>query len=300
LPIDTAPTVGMPPGTATATDTRPNGASPAGPAKATATDVVVQSPAATPPKPATPVGLDAATPPLQSTDDMGKMKALYQQAANKFGGIDTYIARFTRREMVNGRQMPQDILLCRFRKEPFSVYFKWLAGTASEGREIIYVKGMNNNEILVKTGRRDSLIPLQTSLPLNSERATANSRHTMDEAGLGRLLDGLGEGLASQEHKANKLGTFQYLGPQQRPEAATPMECILQQIPPGIEKHLQRGGQRYWFFCTDTRLQECGLPTLVITYDEARREVEYYFHDLFNLNVVSPQDFDPKVVWAKR
>ncbi len=159
---------------------------------------------------------------------------------------------------------------------------------------------MYNNEIQVRTGKHDALWTMQVSLPLNSERATANSRHTMDEAGLGHLIAGLGEVLASIDSGANKFGTIQYLGPQQRPESPVPMECLLQQVPPGLEKHLPRGGQRYWFFSADTRLQECGLPVLLITYDDTRREVEYYFHDLFNINVLSAQDFDPKVVWAKR
>jgi hypothetical protein len=180
------------------------------------------------------------------------------------------------------------------------MYFKWLEGTASEGRETIYVKGQYDDKIQVRTGRRDSLFPIQVALDLHSERATANSRHTIDEAGFGFLLDRLGQALAAQEAGDPKLGSFQYLGPQQRPEAAAPLECLLQQVPAGLEKNLPRGGQRYWFFCSDARLQESGLPVLIITYDEARREVEYYYHDLFNLNVVSPQDFDPKFVWAKR
>jgi hypothetical protein len=77
------------------------------------------------------------------------------------------------------------------------------------------------------------------------------------------------------------------------------MECLMQEVPARVEQYLPRGGTRYWFFCTDTRLQECGLPVLVITYDETKKEVEYYFNDRFNINVVAPQEFDPKVAWAK-
>jgi hypothetical protein len=252
------------------------------------------------PKPAKPVAIEGQTPIQPPTDNLAKMMELYRSAATKYANIDNYICRFRRREVVDGKQMPEDRILFKFRKEPFSVYFKWLEGTACEGREIIYVRGMYDNKLQVKTGRRDSLLPMQVSLDLHSERVTANSRHTMDEAGMGKLIDGLGQALAAQEAGDTKLGVFQYLGPQQRPESAVPMECMLQQVPGGLERHLIRGGQRYWFFCSDTRLQECGLPVLVITYDENRREVEYYYNDRFNLNVVPPQDFDPRIVWAKR
>ena len=252
-----------------------------------------------PPQPSKPVAGTITGNNKQVTGDMAKMKDLYNQACAKFAGIDTYISRLRRREVVSGRQMPEDRILAKFRKEPYSIYFKWLEGTAGEGRELIYVKGMYDDKLQVRTGKRDSLFQMQVQLDLHSERATANSRHTMDEAGFGFLLENLGQALASQDAGDPKLGTFQYLGPQQRPESAVPMECMLQQVPAGLEKQLPRGGQRYWFFCSDPRLQECGLPVLIITYDEARREVEYYCHDLFNLNVVSPQDFDPRVVWAK-
>lgn len=275
-------------------------ANPAPPVAPPPPEAAVRVATPSPQTPSKPVAATATANGKQVTGDMAKMKELFNQANAKFAGIDSYISRFRRREVVNGRQMPEDRILFKFRKEPYSIYFKWLDGTANEGREIIYVKGMYDDKIQVRTGKRDSLFQMQIALDLHSERATASSRHTMDEAGFGFLLDSLGQALASQEAGDQKSGSFQYLGPQQRPESAAPMECILQQVPAGVEKQLPRGGQRYWFFCSDTRLQECGLPVLLITYDDSRREVEYYFHDLFNLNVVSPQDFDPKVVWAKR
>jgi hypothetical protein len=79
------------------------------------------------------------------------------------------------------------------------------------------------------------------------------------------------------------------------------MECAIQQLPAGYEKHLPQGGQRYWYFCADPRAAECGLPVLLLTRDENNREVEYYCYDRLNINVgLRPEDFDPKTVWAKK
>jgi len=40
--------------------------------------------------------------------------------------MDSYIARLTRREQVNGKKQPEEIILFKFRQQPWSVYFKWL------------------------------------------------------------------------------------------------------------------------------------------------------------------------------
>jgi hypothetical protein len=135
----------------------------------------------------------------------------------------------------------------------------------------------------------------------HSARATTNSRRTIEDAGVHTLVERFGRVLVGQESGAKAYGSLQYLGTQQRPESPAPMECVRQQLPPGIEKHLPQGGERCWFFPTDPRIQECGLPILIVTHDAERREVEYYYYDRLNANIgLRPQDFEPDMLWPKR
>ena len=234
-------------------------------------------------------------------DEAAKFRELYQQAAAKEAGMRDYVARLRRREVVDGKQLPEDLLLFRRLKEPNSIYFKWLPGTQHEGRELIFVPGKYRNQLQVKTGRGDLLTGIRTEIDPKSERATANCRRTVEEACLGVSVRKFGELVGSATAATRDPGALQHLGPQQRAEFRTPMECILQRIPAGAEKHLPQGGTRYWYFCTDARVQECGLPTLIVTLDEQRREVEYYCFDRFQINVgLRPEDFDPNLVWASR
>jgi hypothetical protein len=79
------------------------------------------------------------------------------------------------------------------------------------------------------------------------------------------------------------------------------MEAVVQQLPPGLEKLLAQGGKRYWYFSTDPRVQEKGLPVLVVTFDHNGKEVEYYHFDRMNANVgLRQEDFTPDVVWARK
>jgi hypothetical protein len=269
----------------------------------TTTPPAAEPPAPPPTPPAPPADLrpqpQAPNPPPPAPGD--RARALYQQAASKLAGVHDYVARFRRREVVNGKPQPEDLILAKFRKEPFSVYFKWVEGTACAGRELVYVKGQYNNLIQVRTGRGDFIAGLRKEIAPDSPMATANSRRTIDEAGLHPLIARLGQVLAAHESGAKTFGTLQYLGPQQRPESPVPMECLVQQVPPGVEKHLPKGGRRYWFFNADPQAPEHGLPTLIVTHDEAQREVEYYFFDRLNINVgLRPEEFDPQALWPRR
>lgn len=228
-----------------------------------------------------------------------KLRELYTHAAGRYAGMQDYLCRFRRREVVNGKAEPEDLLEFKYRK-PDSIYMKWVGGQLV-GRELIYVKGKYNNELQIRTGKGDIIAGFRTSLDPHSPRALANSRRSVDEAGIGNLIDGFGAVLAAQEKGATNLGALRYLGPTPRPESAVPMDCVEQTIPPGLEKQLPRGGVRYFFFNRDDRTRDYELPVLVVTNDPDRREVEYYCYDRVNTNVgLKPEEFDPDVIWKRK
>jgi hypothetical protein len=255
--------------------------------------------AAQPPEPkkAEPVEAVKAPQPAQA-DGPEAIRQLYRRAAERVAAMDSYITRLTRREQVNGEDRPEEVLLFRFRREPWSVYFKWI-GPIKEGREVTYVKGRYNNEIhsLLAAGDHPfKAAGCRHSIAPDSVFVLANARHPITEAGLAASVQRLGAVLAAQERNDDSRGTLVYLGAQQRVEFAQPVPCVEHVLPPGLEKALPKGGRRLYAFDPAS-----GLPTLIQTRDDRGHEVEYYFYDrlLWPVGLLD-DDFDPDRLWPKR
>ena len=75
-----------------------------------------------------------------------KLQELARAATARYGTIDSYIARFRSREVVGGKQKPEETMVIKFRKEPWSVYFKWL-GKEGQGREVVFVPGKYGDKL---------------------------------------------------------------------------------------------------------------------------------------------------------
>src|SRR5262245_1660649 len=69
-------------------------------------------------------------------DPSAHLRRLHRLAEESANRLDAVTARLTRREQVNGKDGPEEVLSCKFRKEPFSVYFKWI-GQYKSGREVV-------------------------------------------------------------------------------------------------------------------------------------------------------------------
>jgi hypothetical protein len=223
---------------------------------------------------------------------------LAQQATAAYASLDGYSARLRQREQVNGKDRPEEVMLVKFRKEPWSIYFKWV-GPEGQGREVVYVKGPGDGKIHSRLAAGDMpLFPAGSTFAVapDSLLARGRSRHTITDAGLGRLLDWFGPLLEAAERGDRGPGSVTYLGPQTRPEFAAPLETVEQVVPPGRESPLPRGGRRLWFFAPDSH-----LPVLISTRDDTGHEVEYYCYDQLQYPVhFSDDDFNPDRLWAKR
>jgi hypothetical protein len=226
------------------------------------------------------------------------IKRLQQQAAQAYAGMDSYIARLTRREVVGGKAKPEEVMLFKFRKEPWSIYFKWL-GEEGKGREVIYVKGRYGDKIntLLAAGDMPALLmpsDRRMALALDSSLVRSASRHSITEAGLGASVEHLSKVIAGMEHGDKKLGTLTDLGTQQRPEyPGKALAMIEHTIPPGLEPELPRGGKRAYGFDPDNH-----LPVLVVTRDDKGQEVEFYLYDRLQFPVkLDADDFDPDKLW---
>jgi len=273
---------------------RPNLAPPAQPALPPVPGApAAVTPASAEPESAAPAaGADAATKPPS-------LRELQQQAARWYAGVDSYIVRMTRREVVAGVAKPEEVLLFKFRKEPWSIHFKWV-GKVGQGREVLYVKGQYDNKITTRLAAGDvPLMPagMKMSLDVNSPMVRSASRHAITDAGLGACIDRLGGWLDANERGDKSHGVLTDLGLQKRPEPDfhdQPVRAVQLTIPPGAEAELPNGGRRLYFFDPDKH-----LPMLITTYDDKNQEVEYYHYDrLLAPAGLDADDFNPDKLWT--
>jgi len=254
------------------------------------------------PPPAPSPSVSSANPALAATDgpaapNRDAIKRLQQQAMEAYAGMDSYIARLTRREVVGGKPKPEEVILFKFRKQPWSVYFKWL-GDEGKGREVVYVKGAYENKLhtLLATGDMPALLmppDRRMALAVDSTLVRSASRHSITEAGIGHCIEHLARVIEGVERGDKKLGTVADLGLQKRPEYPQPLPMIEHAVPPGLESELPRGGKRLYGFDPDNH-----LPVLVITRDDKGQEVEYYRYDRIQFPVkLDADDFDPDKLW---
>jgi hypothetical protein len=189
-------------------------------------------------------------------------------------------------------------MLVKFRKEPWSVYFKWV-GTEGKGREVVYVKDHGDGKIHTRLAAGDVLLmPAGATFAVapDSPLARGRSRHPITDAGIGRLLEWFGPLVDATERGDRSPGSLTYLGTQTRPEFAGPVEAVEQVVPPGREPALPRGGRRLWFFAPDSH-----LPLLISTRDQTGHEVEYYWHEQLQFPVhFGDDEFNPDRLWARR
>ena len=231
------------------------------------------------------------------------LREIQRRACERFAGVNGYQMRLRRREVVSGKQRPEEIVLCKIRQEPFSVYLKWV-GPEGNKREVVYVKGQFDNLIHTLTAAGDILFMpggQHFKIAPDNSLVRSKSRYPITEAGIGPLIERFGRLVAAVEKGDPSEGDAQIIGRLKRPEFEHEMLAVRQTLPPAAEKHLPRRGQRLWFFST---VESVGLPAhipvLIVTTDDTDKEVEYYCHDRFVLPLqFDDHDFNPDRLWAQ-
>jgi hypothetical protein len=221
------------------------------------------------------------------------LRGLHRKAVEHYAAIDSYKARLRRREQVNGKDMPEELIEFNFRKQPWSVHMKWI-GPEAQGREVVFVKGHYENKIHTLLAPTDPRFPLGgkvVSLPPDSPLVRSRARHAITDAGIGSIIDRFGQLLDREESGVSRA--LAYGGVQKRPEYDGPLEMVEQVIAVGEESLLPVGGRRWWFFGSTS-----GLPVLIITAESNGHPVEYYCFDRLQYPVgLDNDDFDPAKLW---
>ena len=99
--------------------------------------------------------------------------------------LSGYESKFTKTEVV-GKQTVSQTIKIKVRHEPFSVYMYFAEPHA--GREVIFVEGRNNNNLLVHEAGFASLIGTLELAPTGSQ-AMSENRYPITKAGIQKMME---------------------------------------------------------------------------------------------------------------
>jgi hypothetical protein len=240
----------------------------------------------------------AATAAVAAGGSLEDLRRLHRRAVDAYASMDSYIVRLRRREQVDGKDRPEEVISMKFRKEPWSIALKWL-GEEAKGREVLYVRGRFDDKIQILVAGADAgplLAGKRFALAPDSPMVRSASRHDIRTSGIGRLVDQFGQLVDLNARGDRGRGTLTYVAHHQRPEFSHALEGAEQLIPSHSEPLLPRGGKRLWLFDPQTH-----LPAYIVTRDEGGRMVETYCFDRFQTSVkLDDDDFDPDKLWGPK
>ncbi len=213
----------------------------------------------------------------QDHTDLEKQLQETEQALVK---VDNYTAIFHRIERVDGKLIPEESSVLKF-KRPFKVYMRWI--NPFKGQESLYVEGANNNKVRVRGTGLAKLVAV--NLDPTGALAMENSRHPVTEAGLEVLVkkidSNLRRGLGAGELTFKDHGEQTVYGRKTRE-----IEGVLPKDP-------SKG--YYCYRCIVNLDVETRMPIKTRIYDWENQLVECYGYEHLSLNPgLSDKDFDPK------
>jgi len=127
---------------------------------------------------------------------------LVAEAKQSFQGVRDYTCLFIKRERIRGQLQIENLITMRSRTQPFSVYLKWLGPRPFTNQEVCYVESRNNGMMRVKAAGLIGAVGF-VSLDPRDPRAMENSRHTINEAGIGNLIERFTAGY-DQDRRINR------------------------------------------------------------------------------------------------
>jgi hypothetical protein len=235
--------------------------------------------------------------------NLDAVKRLHKRAIDRFNKMEGFESRLTRRETVGNKPMPEEVLQYKVRREPYSLHIKWI-GNEAQGRELVYVSGKYDGKVQILTGKGEgNLIPVPSGMRVSrlptDKDVTSKSRFDLREGGMRMSLEWFGRVVAIMERDSDQSNRMRFLGITKRRERESGLEAVEEQIPPGWEPLMPKGGRRTTCFDPDPTSASYGLPILMMAIDHTGREVEYYWFDQLKPCRFSNADFDPDRLWKR-
>lgn len=245
----------------------------------------------------------APAPAKETAGDLKAVRELLDAAKKKNDETSSFEAHLVKREVVKGKELPAEEAVYRFRKDPLSVHIK-VTGDVGTGREVMWVKGQNDNKMTIVTGKGDNILlgaGKKMTMDPDDPLVTAKSRYRIYEAGMQRPIGALTKFVEQAEAGKRSAESIRSLGPVERKEYGAKLNAVEVKLTPDDDKFLPKGGKRVYHFDADPKSPSCGLPVLVISLDHEGKEVEYYcFTNFKQVGELTDADFDPSKIGKKR
>jgi hypothetical protein len=115
------------------------------------------------------------------------LKIAYAGKKHIADNIKDYTCTMVKRERVNGKLLDAEQMFVKIRHEPFSVYMQFKAPNKVAGREVIYVHGANDGEMIAHEGK--GLISVVGAVKIKPTSAIAmnDNRYPITEVGFYNL-----------------------------------------------------------------------------------------------------------------
>lgn len=230
---------------------------------------------------------DIPVPPIDKQHPLFLPLVEAYKSRQALKSVKDYQAEFTKREFM-GRRLITTTMNLKLRQEPFSVYLKFVNPNA--GREVIYVQGRNQNNLLVHEVGFKSIVGT-LELPPTGPDAMADNKYPVTMIGLKTMLDKV----IKQWEAEGKLGEVKT---QKYPDAKLPSgeECIAyESLHPTPREEFPYHITRLWIDKKSNlaiRVEQLGFPQ---RNDKTPPVVEEYTYSKLKVNVsLADRDFDKK------
>ncbi|MCB9476075.1 MAG: DUF1571 domain-containing protein [Deltaproteobacteria bacterium] len=121
-----------------------------------------------------------------------------------YARVNDYTCILHKRELVDGKMQDLQHMAVKFKK-PMSLYMKWQPGP-HEGRQLIYVRGQNDNKAHVKEAGILGVVPV--NLSLDSKLMKADTNHPLSEIDMGFTVDTIYKNLSKALVEGDVTLTF--------------------------------------------------------------------------------------------
>jgi hypothetical protein len=231
----------------------------------------------------------SAAPARAAETTLTDLQARLDAARDAWRGVKSYTCTMIKQERVEGELLDEETVFTKLRHRPFSVYMKWTRDP-HEGREVLYREGWNDGEIKGHEGGLLGVVNL--NLDPRGDRAMDGNRHSVLEAGVGKIIKLLRENVAlailSGEGQVEDLGPVTLHGMKLHGYKLT--------LPAGkVKRGLIHDPKRY--YSADLRLflePSKNLPVGMEARDAKGRLLETYGYTKLRLNPgLNDRDFDP-------
>lgn len=205
-----------------------------------------------------------------------------REAEAAYDRVTTYTAVFHKQQRVAGKLLPEETILLKCRKNPFSLYMNWIRAPY-KGSELLYVAGWNEDR--VRAHRGGILRFVTRNLDPRDPGLMAGNLRPVTSTGIGYLL----ESVATKTRKATKFSELKFSERGQETTYGRNTQVLELVFP--RERANDYDGYRYVI----NQDVESKILVRIRIYDGHDQLVENYGYENLDLNApLADADFDPK------